>query len=151
MSPAASLSGVKAAVSRFTPDTVTTLQCRALESLGRHRSPDGLRLLVQVATTPTETKPKPAGVEAASALASLESSAVTSESDRVDVRLAAIRALGNYENDPTATQALVGVLKVERDVAVRGRTHESLVKITGKDFPPDGKVWGEWLERGGKK
>jgi hypothetical protein len=151
VAPAASLSGLKAAVSHFTPDTVTTLQCQTLESLGRHRSADGLKVLVQVATTPTETKPKAGPVEAAGGLLSLEASVGTSDADRIDVRLAAIRALGHYENDPTAIQALVGVLKVEKDVAVRGRAHESLVKVTGKDLPPDGQAWAQWVERGAKR
>ena len=153
VAPAASLNSLKSAVSQFTPDTVTTLQCCTLESLGRHRSPDGLKLLVQVASTPTESKPKPTGgVQAAGALLSLEAAAgTTSESDRIDVRLAAIRALGSYKNDPTAIQTLVGVLKVEKDVAVRGRAHESLVNVTGKDLPPDGQAWAAWMERGGSR
>jgi HEAT repeat protein len=152
VAPAASLSSSKTGGSQFTPDTVTTLQCQTLESLGRHRSPEGLQLLVRVATTPAESKPKPTGgVEAASALLSLNASISTGESDRIDVRLAAIRALGNYQNDTTAIQALVGVLQVEKDVAVRGRAHESLVKATGKDLPPDGQAWAAWLAQGGKK
>jgi hypothetical protein len=147
----AGLNSLKTAVSQFTPDTVTTLQCRALESLGRHRNAEGLRLLVQVASAPTEPKPKTSGVDAAGALAGLDASMSRSESDRIDVRLAAIRALGNYENDPTAIQALIGVLKVEKDVAVRGRAHESLVKVTGKDLPPDGQAWAHWVESGAKR
>ena len=152
VAPAASLSATKTAGSQFTPDTVTTLQCQTLESLGRHRSPEGLQLLVRVATTPAESKPKPTGgVEAAGALLSLNASISTGESDRIDVRLAAIRALGNYQNDTAAIQALVGVLQTEKDVAVRGRVHESLVKATGKDLPPDGQAWAAWLAQGGKK
>jgi PBS lyase HEAT-like repeat len=152
VTPAASLSATKTGGSQFTPDTVTTLQCQTLESLGRHRSPEGLQLLVRVATTPAEPKPKSTGgVEAASALLSLNASISTGESDRIDVRLAAIRALGNYQNDTTAIQALVGVLQTEKDVAVRGRAHESLVKSTGKDLPPDGQAWAAWLAQGGKK
>ena len=148
----AGLNSLKTAVSQFTPDTVTTLQCRALESLGRHRNAEGLRLLVQVASAPTEQKPKTSGVEAAGALVSLGASMSRSESDRVDVpHFGAIRALGSYENDPTAIQALIGVLKVEKDVAVRGRADESLVKATGKDLPPDGQAWARWLETGAKR
>jgi len=152
VAPAATLTGGKSGGTQFTADTVTTLQCQTLESLGRHRSPEGLQLLVRVATTPAESKPKAAGgVEPASALLSLNASVTTGESDRIDVRLAAIRALGNYQNDATAIQTLVGVLQVDKDVAVRGRAHESLVKATGKDLPPDGQAWAAWLAQGGKK
>jgi len=151
VAPAASLSGLKAAVSHFTPDTVTRLQCQSLESLSHHRSPEAVKLLIQVATTPTEPKPKPAsGVEAAGGLLALQASVGTGDSDRLDVRLSAIRSLGGYVNDPGAIQALVGILKEDKDVAVRGRAHESLVKITGKDLPPDGQAWAQWMERGGK-
>jgi HEAT repeats len=147
----AGLSGlaVRGALSSFTPDTVTTIQCQSLEGLGRNRSPEAMQLLVQVAAAPTE-RPKSTGVEPAGALASLDQ-AVPSEVDRTDVRLAAIRALGNYENDPTAIRALVGVLKVEKDVAVRGRTHEALVRITKQDLPADGQAWANWLEKGAKR
>lgn len=141
--------GIKMAMSTFTPQTVTTLQCRALEAIGKNRSPEGLQLLLQVATAPTE-RPKSNGVEPAGALMSLEAINQPSEGDRADVRLAAIRALGNYEKDAAATRALVGLLRTEKDVAVRGRAHESLVKITGQDLPADGEAWAKWLDKGGK-
>jgi len=147
---AGALSGIKTALANFTPETITTLQCQVLEALGRHRSQDGLNLLVQVAMTPTESKTK-GPVEPAGAMLSLEASVGTNETDRIDVRLAAIRALGRYDNDPAATRALVTVLRTEKDVAVRGRAHESLVKITGQDLPPDGQAWADWMERGAKR
>jgi hypothetical protein len=81
----------------------------------------------------------------------LEASVGTNETDRLDVRLAAIRALGNYKDDTAAARALVGVLRTEKDVAVRGRAHESLVKITGRDLPPDGQAWADWLEKKGPR
>jgi HEAT repeat protein len=141
---------IKGALSTFTPETVTTLQCRSLEAIGKTRTPDGLQLLLQVATAPTE-RPKSRGVEPAGALLSLEATNLPSEGDRVDVRLAAIRALGNYEKDPAAIRGLVGVLRVEKDVAVRGRAHESLVKITGQDLPADGQAWANWIDKGAKR
>ena len=71
--------------------------------------------------------------------------------DRIDVRLAAIRALGHYEKDPTAIRTLITILKTDRDVAVRGRAHDSLVAITDQDLPADGNAWQAWLDKGGKK
>jgi len=143
---------IKAAMSTFTPATVTTLQCRSLEAVGKARTPEGLQLLLQVATAPAE-RPKSGGVgvEPAGATFSLEAINLPSEGDKIDVRLAAIRALGNYEKDPAAIRTLVGVLRVEKDVAVRGRAHESLVKITGEDLPADGQAWANWLDKGAKR
>ena len=146
---AGALAGVKGALAHFTPDTITNIQGRALESLGTHRTPEGLQLLVQAAATPVERKPKPTGIEPAG-LIGLEAEVGTGM-DRIDVRLAAIRALGQYEKDPTAIRTLVTILKTDRDVAVRGRTHESLVAITGQDLPPDGNAWLAWLDMGGKR
>lgn len=151
---AASINGIaiKASVSAFTPDTVTSLQCRVLESLGQHRNPDSLKLLVEVASTPAERPTKKTGdIESASATLSLEAAAGPSQGDRMDVRLAAIRALGNYNNDATATQTLVAIMQSEKDIAVRGRTHEALVKITGKDLPPEGQAWANWQQSNGKR
>jgi HEAT repeat protein len=137
---------VRGAVSQFTSETVTAIQCRTIEGLGRRRSPEGLKLLVQIASTPAE-RPKSGGVEPASASITLEAAARASEPDRTGVRLAAIRALGNYDREPEAIRALVEVLKTDKDVAVRGRTHEALCKITGQDLPPEGQAWANWLER----
>ncbi|WP_157369517.1 HEAT repeat domain-containing protein [Zavarzinella formosa] len=131
--------------STFTPETVTVLQCTVLQSLGKYRDPEGLRLLCEVALSPTPKKKLL--VEQASFLG--EHMGPT-ESDRMDVRMAAIRSLGNYEGDPKAAQVLVSVMETERDVAVLGRTHEALVSVTGQDLPADPKAWTEWLATGGK-
>lgn len=146
---AAALSGVKGALSGFPLETIANIQCRSLEGLGEHRGPEAVQLLVQAAATPTE-KPKPAGGIETAGLFSLEADFGTGI-DRIDVRLAAIRALGNYDKDPTAIKTLVAVLRTDKDVAVRGRAHEALVKITGQDLPCDGTAWQTWLDKGGKK
>ena len=137
--------GSRGAISTFTPDTVTTLQCTILQSLGKHRDPEGLNLLCEVAVNPTPKKNT--AVEPASFLG--EHMGPT-ESDRMDVRLAAIRAMGNFEGDPKAARVLVSVMEKERDVAVLGRTHEALVNISGQDLPADPKAWTEWLNNGAK-
>lgn len=146
---AAALTGVKGALAGFPLETIARIQCLSLEGLGAHHSPEALQLLVQSAATPTE-KPKPAGGIETAGLFSLEADFGTGI-DRLDVRLAAIRALGNYDKDPTAIRTLVAVLKTDKDVAVRGRAHEALVKITGQDLPCDGTAWQTWLDKGGKK
>lgn len=151
VAPAGALGGVKAALTHFTPDTITNIQALSLAALGDHRSPDGLRLLVEVASAPTEPRKKPTNPIEPAGSFTAEASVGPHETDRTDVRLAAIRALGYYEKDPTAIRVLVGVLATERDVAVRSRTHESLVNITGEDLPPDAKAWQAWLDKGGRR
>lgn len=133
----------KLMASAFTPDTVTTLQCTILESLGKHRHPQGLNLLCEVIVG-TGTKDR-AKVEQAGFLG--EHLGPT-ESNHMDVRLAAIRAIGNYEGDAKAAQVLVNVMNTNKDVAIRGRAHEALVSITGQDLPPEPKAWNDWLAAG---
>lgn len=131
--------------STFTPDTVTTLQCTVMQSLGKHRNPEALNLLCEVAVNPGVKKSstvEPAGF--------LGEHMGPTESDRMDVRLAAIRSLGNYEGDLKAARVLVSIMEKERDVAVLGRTHEALVSITGQDLPADPKAWIEWSNSGAK-
>ena len=53
-----------------------------------------------------------------------------------DLRLAAIRALGNYQHYDT-TRALLEVMSKEKDVALKDRAHEALQTATGKNLPPD--------------
>ena len=69
--------------SAFTPDMVITIQCRALESLGKRRSPEGLSLLCEIATMPArkEAKASDIGVMLQGSLGQ----------DQFDLRLAALR------------------------------------------------------------
>ncbi len=112
----------------FAPETATVIQCEALTALGRTKHPAGVDLLTRVVRAP----------EPAFDVSSLEKQ---QEHDR---RTAAARALGNFSHYE-ATEALVHVLKNDKDIAMRNRAHEALVKITGKDLPPDGKEWEDYL------
>ena len=140
---------MKTALSTFTPETITNIQVLAVGSLGQHKNPDSVRLLVDLASTPAEPKKKPLG--------GIETASLTPmrrrhrETDHRDVRLAAIRSLGSYNGDASALKALIAILKSDKDVAVRGRAHVSLQKITGQDLPPDGQAWQAWLDKGGKR
>lgn len=152
ISATASFAGVKGAISNFTPETVTGIQCLVLQSLGEQRGPDSLNLLIRVAAANTEKKlPKPGEVEAAGASVGLDAAFRSSEADPIDVRLAAVRSLGNYKRDQSAAQTLIAILRVEKDVAVRGRANESLCKITDQDLPPDANAWAAWMEKGRMK
>ncbi len=78
----------------------------------------------------------PAGLETLSEAASRDPS--------MDVRIAAAKALGNF-NDYQAPQTLVQILKQEKNLALRHQAAESLEQITGKDLPPDAQAWEEFL------
>lgn len=132
-------------LSTFTPDTVTTLQCTILESLGKHKHPEGLKLLCEVALNPTPKKNT--NIEQAGFLG--EHMGPT-ESSTMDVRLAAIRSLGSFEGDPKAAGVLITLMQQEKDVAIRGRTHEALMSVTGQDLPPEPQAWIEWQANGSK-
>jgi HEAT repeat protein len=67
-----------------------------------------------------------------------------------DVRLAAIRALARCRQ-PEAVDALVRVLQQNThstDTALIHRTHEGLVRLTGRDLPPEPQVWQELVQTG---
>src|SRR5262249_39557839 len=61
-----------------------------------------------------------------------------------DRRIAAARALGHFSHYQAA-EALVYVLRTERDVALRQRAHESLVASAGKDLGFDPAPWDKLL------
>jgi hypothetical protein len=141
--------GAKGGASSFTPETVKMLQCQVLDALGKHHHPEALKLLCDVAAMPTQL-PKPT-LEQTGGFPSTDFNVTgLPESDRNDVRLAAIRALGNYEGQSLAIKTLVSIMQTESDVAIRGRAHDSLVSITGQDLEADGAVWAKWLAEDGK-
>jgi hypothetical protein len=62
----------------------------------------------------------------------------------LDERIAAARSLGHFSHYE-AIEALVQVLRVEKDVALRGAALASLQKTTGKKLPDDAKQWEDAL------
>ncbi|MFN4259470.1 MAG: HEAT repeat domain-containing protein [Gemmataceae bacterium] len=114
----------------FPHDTITAIQCQALTSLGNTRQPAAVDLLARVAR-----EPRP--------------DFSVSEMERqqwLDIHIAAARALGNF-NHYQATEALVHVLREEKDVALRTRAHESLQQATGKKLPADAEAWEELINK----
>jgi hypothetical protein len=123
-----------APVSSFTSDQVVMIQSKALEALGKKRSPEGLALLCEIAATPAKKEAKPAEFDP---LAQGDLG-----QDSSDLRLAAIRALAHFKNDIHAAQLLYRIMTTERgDVALKSRAYESLQKVTGKDYPPTSPDW----------
>jgi HEAT repeat protein len=116
--------------SSFGPDTATVIRCQAVTALGQTGNPAAVELLVKVVREPPAEGPE------------------TDRQQALDVRIAAARALGNF-NHYQATEALVHVLQTDKDVALRDRAHESLQAATGKKLPPDAKAWEELLHQPG--
>jgi len=114
----------------FAPDTTTVIRCQALAALGETKNPGAVELLARVVHEP------PA-----------EGSELEKQ-QTLDIRIAAARALANFSHYQS-TEALVQVLKTERDVALRDRAYESLQTATGKTLPPDPKAWDDLLHQQG--
>jgi PBS lyase HEAT-like repeat-containing protein len=115
----------------YPAEWTASIRCRALDALGRTNSPEAVQFLSAVAG------------------ASGRDIAVEGGDDR-EVRLAAIRGLGKCRQ-PESVQALAQVLTAESDktdVAIKGRTHEGLVRLTGKRLPPDPQKWNEVVQAG---
>lgn len=117
------------APSGFAPDTVAVIRCRALEALGRTGQPEAARFLATVAAPAADTAPD--------------------GSDDRDVRLAAVRGLGQCRH-PEAVAALSQVLTAEggKDPAVVGRAHDGLVRLTGRRLSTDPKEWEGVVQAG---
>jgi HEAT repeat protein len=114
----------------FTPETNTIVRQQILTALGQIGHPAARDLLIKVVKEP------PVGAEGSE----------QEKQQLLDVRLTAIRALGKFKHYE-ATEALVHVLKTERDVAVRDRAHEALQNATGQDLPPDAVAWENFLQQ----
>jgi len=115
----------------YPPEWVASIRCRALDSLGRTQNPEAAKFLAVVGG------------------ASGRDTAVEGSDDR-EVRIAAIRGLGRCRQ-PESVAALSQVLANEidkPDTAIIGRTHEGLVRLTGKQLPPDPQKWNEVVQAG---
>lgn len=112
------------------PETVTRIQCEALTSLGETHSPAAVELLVRAVKQPPAE-----GVE-------------QDRQQTLDVRDAAARALGNF-SQYQSTEALIQVLRDEKDVGLRDCAHEALQEATGKELPPDAKAWDGLIHQAG--
>jgi HEAT repeat protein len=122
----------------FAPEMVTAIRCKSVETLGTVRSPAALALLCDVATTPPKKKDPKAPTDPLNPFAG--------EVNHAEVRIAAVRALGNYQGERQAVEALLRVLQNEKDVVLRSRAHEALVNATGQRLPPEAEQWQAWLE-----
>ena len=112
--------------SDFPPDLATRIQVQALASLGKTRQPEAEKFLEVV----VRDKAKVEGSD-------------QEKQQNLDVRLAAARALGNF-SDPHATEVLQGLVKNDKDVALRDCAHDALAASAGpKPFVE--KAWEEFF------
>jgi len=126
----------------FTPEVSIAVQGRTLEAIGQKRTPEGLAILVKIAEAPVAKKKE----------RTIEMDILGTGGDdqsQFELRLAAIRGLGYYLSEPKAIECLIRILQTDRDVAIRGRTQASLVKITGQSFGSEYEVWLKWWQAGG--
>jgi HEAT repeat protein len=114
----------------ITLDTATIIQVEALSSLGRTKNPAALELLTSIA------RPEPA--------AAVEKVSAKDKQQVLDLKVAAVRALGNFSQSQS-TEALLLVLEKEKDVALHDRAVESLELATGKKLGDDAKAWEDTL------
>src|SRR5262249_43656341 len=101
---------------KLPPETAIAVQCKALAALGESKQPTAVSFLVSVSKS--------------------NASAELSERERQqhrDVRLTAVRALGNFKDSTPASAAVAQVLATEKDVALRDRARESYAAITGRE------------------
>lgn len=110
----------------FTAETAHLVRCHTLAALGQTTHPDAAALLVRIVNQPATRG---------------------TEQDRqhtLDERLAAVRALESVRH-PQATEALLQVLRTEKDVALRNRAIDSLETLTGKRLAPNTPEWEQLL------
>ncbi len=109
-----------------TKNLISTFRCEVLRGLGNNGNPAAVDLLVRVLSQGEVKGPE--------------------EDVRMvlDERIAAARALKNYPNY-RSTDALVLVLKNDKDVALRDSAAESLQTCTGKKLPADYAIWDDFL------
>jgi HEAT repeat protein len=100
----------------FPGDMAARLQMQAVTALGKTSHAEAREFLILVA----KDRPTIEGSEQERQLV-------------LDVRLAATRALGNYD-DPKAVEALQMVLRSEKDVAMRDCARVALKKAKGEDY-----------------
>ncbi|MBY0460853.1 MAG: hypothetical protein K2V38_26335, partial [Gemmataceae bacterium] len=69
--------------------------------------------------------------------------------DEPDIQQAAVRGLTNCRQ-PEAVAALAEVLKQQagKDIVLARQSHAGLVKLTGKQLPPDPEKWQEVVQAG---
>lgn len=110
------------------PEFVFGVRARVIDALAATDRPEAVRFLADVATGQVRKE---------------------TDGDDQKVRVAAVRGLGRMRHKESVV-ALAKVLETDgkRDIVVSGEAHQGLVKLTGKQFPPDSDKWAEVVQAG---
>ena len=113
----------------FQPELTTTIRQRAVVALAKSNSPEAVAFLAQVAVG--------------------DGKGSTEKSEDREVRVAAVRGLGQMRQKP-AVVALSQVLQAEtgKDVVLASRAHEGLVELTGQNLSADPAKWNSVVQTG---
>ncbi|MCS6978458.1 MAG: HEAT repeat domain-containing protein [Gemmatales bacterium] len=127
----------------------------AVEKLGEFKDPQAFQALQEAFYAPANAQARDPVVRIAAvqgmaktgnaAAVPILSEVVLRDPSR-DVRLAAADGLGRFQS-ADAANALVKVLKEERDIALRHKANESLRQMTGKQLPPQADQWEAYLQQ----
>lgn len=109
-----------AAMQAALEDPDIDVRCAACEAWGRRGGADSVRLL----------------------------SERLSNEEQVDVRLAAIRALGRLQQQPAEAAQALGVALDDKDPAIQFSATQALREVSGRDYGTDLVAWREFV-RGG--
>jgi hypothetical protein len=112
---------------KYPGDMAGMLRCQSLRALGRQGDPKAVQHLVTVLKQPPARGPE------------------TDKQMVMDERIAAARALAKF-HDPRAEEALLNVMKSEKDIALKDSAHESLQTATGKKLPPESTEWDSLVQ-----
>jgi hypothetical protein len=109
------------------PEVLSAIRCQAIEALGATGHPDALPVIKHAFEI------QQAGSDAP-------------RLEKMNERIAAARALRHFPQ-PEVAAVLVGVLRTEKDVALRNRANDSLQELTGRDFPPEARDWDAFFRK----
>lgn len=117
---------------RDRPEAMETIREQALQALGINGNPIAVNLLVGLVQNSAKVE-----------------GPATDQQSVLNQRIYAARALGHFPQYQAA-EALVSVLRTDKDVALRNRAAESLCEITGQDLPANADTWSDFLRKSGK-
>lgn len=135
--------------------------CRltAIQQLSTYKDPAATKALIEAYQVPSNAQDKNGMLQVAivealgkrkdpAAMDTLTAALDPKNSE--DLRAAAAHSLGKYP-DYKSSEALLASLKQERSTVVRHEAHLSLVKITGRDLPPNPQVWEQAFQQAAAK
>lgn len=112
------LAGAYQTADQLSPEVAYHARCQALRAMGETKNPQAVEFLTEIARQPAD-----------------RDATDRERGQGRDVRLTAVRALGNFRGSTKAGEALGQLAQADRDVAIRDRAKESYVAVAGKEPP----------------